>query len=200
MSYRNKSVLFQKLHQLKLMVTDEFSMVGYERFHDMNLCLCKILHGDIRKNDFGGISILLVGDLYQLPPVMQWPIFQQPKIRKPGDMAPFPWHSFALHELTQIMHQKDTKFSNLLNVICMRQPEESSLEDLMLTSHELSVASTHKDYPKNAMHVFATNAEAALWNDTMLNHLEGEMYTYLADDCRKDRLANIANVSFSDIP
>ena len=47
MSYRNKSVLFQKLHQLKLMVTDEFSMLGSERFHDMNICLCKVLHGDI---------------------------------------------------------------------------------------------------------------------------------------------------------
>ena len=47
MSNRNKSVLFQNLHQLKLMVTDEFSMVVSERFHDMNMCLCKVLHGDI---------------------------------------------------------------------------------------------------------------------------------------------------------
>ena len=73
---QNKSVLFQKLHQLKLMVTDEFSMVGFERFPDMNLQLCKILQGNMRKNDFGGISLLLVGDLYQLPPVMQCPVFQ----------------------------------------------------------------------------------------------------------------------------
>ena len=49
---------------------------------------------------------------------------------------------------------------------------------------------------KNAMHVFATNAEAALWNETMLNYLEGEVSTSVADDCRKDRLANIANVVF----
>ena len=67
-SYETKAVLFQKLQQLKLMVIDEISMVGSQQFQDINTHLCKILHGDIKKNDFGGISMLLVGDLYQLPP------------------------------------------------------------------------------------------------------------------------------------
>ena len=104
MSYENKAVLLQKLQQLKLMVTDEISMVGNERFRDMSLHLCKILHGDIWKNDFGGISMLVVGDLYQLPPVMHCPIYQQTVIREPGDMAPLLWHTYMLHELKQIMH------------------------------------------------------------------------------------------------
>ena len=123
-SSESKAVLFQKLQQLKLMVVDEISMVGSQLFQDINTRLCKILHGDIRKNDFGGISMLLVGDLYQLPPVMQSPIFSQQKIKQPGDMAPSPWHTFSLHELTQIMRKKGLKFSNLLNVVCMKQPEE----------------------------------------------------------------------------
>ena len=48
-NYESKSVLFSKLQQLKLMVTDEASMVGSPRFHDMNLHLCKIMHGNIQK-------------------------------------------------------------------------------------------------------------------------------------------------------
>ena len=147
---------------LKLMVTDGISMVGNERFHDMSLRLCKILHGDIWKNDFGGISMLVVGDLYQLPPVMQCPIYQQTVIREPGDMASLLWHTFMLHELKQIMHQKDPEFSKMLNVVCVEQPEENSIEDLMLRSHELSIDVLHQEYPKSAMHVFATNADAAL--------------------------------------
>ena len=69
----------------------------------------------------------------------------------------------------------------------------------MLNSCELSINHNYNDYPNNAMHVFATNAEAALWNETMLNYLEGEVYTSVADDSRKDRLANIANVVFSKL-
>ena len=87
----------------------------------------------------------------------------------------------------------------MLNVIRMKPPEENSPENLMLKFHELSINHNHKDYPKNAMHVFATNAEAALWNETMLNYLEGEVYTSVTHDCRKDSLANIANVVFSKL-
>ena len=46
-------------------------------------------------------------------------------------MAPSPWHTFMLHELGQIMHQKDIQFSNLLNVVCMKQPDHNSQEDQM---------------------------------------------------------------------
>ena len=89
--------------------------------------------------------MLLVWDLYQLPPVMQCPIFQQPSIRRPGDMAQSSWHTFILHELKQIMCQQDTNFSNMLNVIWMKQPEENSLEDLMLKSCGLSNNHNHKE-------------------------------------------------------
>ena len=185
MSYENKTVLFQKL---KLMVTNEISMVGNERFCDMGLRLCKILHGDIWKNDFGGISMLVFGDLYQLPPVMQCPIpiYQQTVIKEPDDMTLLLWHTFILHELKQIMHQKDPEFSKMLNVVCVKQPEENSIEDIMLRSCELSIDALHSEYPKSAMHVFATNADAALWNNKMLENIEGEIYSYIADDSRKD--------------
>ena len=50
------------------------------------------------------------------------------------------------------------------------------------------------------MHVFATNAEAALWNENMLEDLQSEMFSYVADDSRKDCLGNIAKIIFSDSP
>ena len=199
-SYETKAVLFQKLQQLKLMVIDEISMVGSQQFQDINTHLCKILHGDIKKNDFGGISMLLVGDLYQLPPVMQCPIFKQHKIQQPGDMAPSPWHTFILHELTEIMHQKDVKFSNLLNVVKMEQPQEGSEEDILLKSRELLIDISQPDYPKNAMYVFATNAEVTSWNNIMIDSIEGQSYIYIADDSKKDKLASIANIAFPENP
>ena len=88
----------------------------------------------------------------------------------------------------------------MLKMVYVKQPGENSIEDLMLRSHELSNDALHPEYPKSAMHVFATNAHAALWNNKMLENIEGEMYSYIADDSRKDRLANRVNVVFSDKP
>ena len=69
----------------------------------------------------------------------------------------------------------------------LKQPEENSVEDVKLKSRELTVDVSHPDYPKPAIHVFATNAEAGAWNNILLNNLDGESYIYVADDSRKDK-------------
>ena len=58
---------------------------------------------------FAGITIIAVGDLYQLPPIRQKPIFADYNLCHP-------WHCFKMIELDEIMRQKgDLKFTELLN-------------------------------------------------------------------------------------
>ena len=64
---------------------------------------------------FGNVCILAVGDLYQLPPVKQSPIYapvRDPVERLNGNL----WkEEFILHELDQVMRQKDNvEFAELL--------------------------------------------------------------------------------------
>ena len=66
---------------------------------------------------FGGISILAVGDLYQLPPVMQPPLFSivtdsYAQLHGSGSL----WvDNFMMIELDEVMRQKgDSTFSELL--------------------------------------------------------------------------------------
>ena len=92
------------------------------------------------------------------------------------------------------------QFSDLLNVVRIRQPDHNSVEDQMLKAQEIKIDDTQSEYPRHAMHVFATNEETTMWNDKMLKDLKNEMFSYVADDSRKDRLANLANVAFSDTP
>ena len=65
---------------------------------------------------FGGISVICVGDLFQLHPVMDRWIFKQPQ-NDYSILAPNVWTDhFKLYELTQIMRQKDDReFAELLN-------------------------------------------------------------------------------------
>ena len=202
LSYEKKAILVNRLSQLKLLVTDEISMVGSPQLEDINSRLCMI-HGspDASSHNFGGVSILAVGDLYQLPPVKSCAIYKRPNvIREPGDLAPLPWHDFELHELTQSMRQKDIEFSKVLNVIRVKVPESGSHEDKVLQSRQLNLDEDDPSYPRHAMHVYARNVHAMTRNNKMLESLDGETYICNAKDREKDTHANIADVTFSNNP
>ena len=82
----------------------------------MNQMMCA-LKGTTDGN-WGDICVLTVGDVYQLPPVGQCPIYMSPQIvHTLNDIAPNGWEKMQLHELTQSMRQKDMKFVNCLNNI-----------------------------------------------------------------------------------
>ena len=59
--------------------------------------------------DFGGVSLLLVGDFYQLPPGNNHYIIRN---MSPTDA----WYNFEMKELTEIVRQSsDPSFAALLN-------------------------------------------------------------------------------------
>ena len=67
----------ENLKHLKILIIDEMSLLGADMLYKIHLRLSQ----EIFQNDllFGGISVLLVGDLLQLPPVNAAFIFKQPK-------------------------------------------------------------------------------------------------------------------------
>ena len=145
-----------KLEHMMLSITDEISVVGFKQFQSMNQTICTIK--GTTDGNWGDICVLAVGDLYQLPPVGQCPIYMSLQIvYMLNDIAPNGWEKMHLHELTQSMRQKYLNIINFLNKICTTVPFESSEEDRMLQSHELKLHSTHENYPHDAMHVYAQN-------------------------------------------
>ena len=142
-SWEKRSKMQLKLEHMKLSITDEISMVSFKQFQSMNQTMC-ILKGTIDGN-LGDICVLAVGDLYQLPPVGQCPIYMSPQIvHTLNDIAANGWEKMQLHELTQSMRQKDLKSVNCLNKICTTVPLEGSEEDRMLQACELALNWNHK--------------------------------------------------------
>ena len=77
-------------------------MVGYKKFLNMNKTMCTI-KGNYNA-DWGNICVLAIGDLYQLPPVGQSPIYKPPEmIHSLNNFVPNGWEKMKLHELTQTM-------------------------------------------------------------------------------------------------
>ena len=98
----------------------------------MNETMCTV-KGTYDGN-WGNICVLAFGDLYQLSPVVQFPVYITPHTATTlSDMAPNGWEDMQLHELTHIMRQRDMEFAECLNNIHRATPEEKkSAEDILL--------------------------------------------------------------------
>ena len=66
---------------------------------------------------FGGVSIVAIGDLFQLQSVMNGYIFKHIDSNEYGILAPNVWQElFKMFELNQIMRQRESKlFAEMLN-------------------------------------------------------------------------------------
>ena len=106
---------------MKALVTDEISMVDKQSFDDLNRNMREIFDEDqILNKDFGGKSMLVVGDFLQLPAKVM--IFQS--------MTPTnAWHLFRFHELTEIVRQSsDPSFAKLLNRVRIGEHNDTDVK------------------------------------------------------------------------
>ena len=195
-NWEKKSAMHIKLHNLALCIIDEISMVGSSTFKRVSETLKKI---KCNTNDWGGICILAVGDFYQLPPIGQYPVYMQPtNIRAPGDLSPPLWNDFLVHELDEVMRQKNKDFAHALNKIRKAVPEKDSSVDFMLRSCEMNIPHTDPAYPINAMHVYAQNKHCAEWNNTRLDSIQDTLYTNNAHDVSKDGSISMSQITITE--
>jgi len=136
LSHDKLNTLRTKLSRLMFVIIDEVSMVGSNMLLEIHRRLQQI-KGASDNKVFGGVSILAVGDLYQLPPVGQTPLFSTvndcyAQLYGSGSL----WvDHFLMHELTQIMRQRgDSAFSELL---CRVRTDSCTSDDIrVLKSRE----------------------------------------------------------------
>ena len=113
---------------------------------------------------FAGISVIVVGDLYQLPPVMQRPVYAD--YHDEMFNIYHLWRVFKMCGLEQVMRQRgDTRLIELLNNIRIGRLLET---DINLLKTRLITKET-ENYPVHALHIFAENEPARQHNSYMLN-------------------------------
>ena len=104
-----------QLGGVKLVFIDEISMVGHTMFNVQIDTRLKDTKGS--PLPFGGVSIIGIGDLFQLQPVMDDYIFKEMDNLEYGMLAPNMWQElFKMFELYEIMRQRESKlFAETLN-------------------------------------------------------------------------------------
>ena len=179
-----------QLKKLKVIFIDEISMVGSGMFNFLNLRLQQIMGN---KQPFGGISLITVGDLFQLKPVFDKWIFENSQIGCDALASNIWAEYFTLFELTEIMRQKDDKeFAELLNGL--REGKHSKDDIAPLKQTFLNVRPEEDNYPFNITHLFTTNAPVHAHNNvqyTFSKNYKGEVKAVdfivrdISDDLRK---------------
>jgi len=184
LTFEKLNTVRSKLENLQLIIIDEVSMVGSDMLLNIHRRLDEIKGISGEGIYFGNVCVLAVGDLYQLPPVMQRPIFEPVKdamARLNGSI----WkNEFTFHELFEIMRQKDdSAFAELLCRIRIGQGTREDIE--ILQSREISTADT--SYPENALHVFAYNADVDRHNSDKLDKIATKEQVFIrASDDKTD--------------
>lgn len=120
----------KKLYKaIESIVIDEVSMVRA----DLLDCMDRFLRISREKKNvpFGGVQMIFIGDLYQLPPVItrdDQAIFKQYKSGYFFDAEVFDDLKMEFIELEKIYRQKDQKFIDLLNAVRNRSVTEKDIE------------------------------------------------------------------------
>ncbi len=170
---KNKS-LYRALDAL---VIDEVSMVradmmdGVDRFMRLN--------GPRSKEPFGGVQLIVIGDPFQLPPVISTEAEQQ--YLRANYKTPYFFSARSLREaglktveMEYVYRQKDSVFISLLNAVRNKTANRSDLERLN--------ARCFPDFrpPEDEAHVTltTTNRRADEINTDRLNALKGRTYRF----------------------
>ena len=169
----------QLLRKMELLVIDEISMVRADVMDAID-CILR----SVRRNHsapFGGVQLLCIGDLYQLPPVAQnheWSILQE------YYASPFFFDSMVIREqmpvlieLDKIYRQKEDSFVRLLNKVRNNAMDEDDFDDLHMRYHP----GFRPERDENFITLTSHNKQADLINTTELERLFGAPFSYKAD-------------------
>ncbi len=165
--------------KLETIIIDEVSMLRADLLDCVDSFLR--LYGPDSTKPFGGIQMIFIGDLYQLPPVVmekEIDIFST-HYESPYFFSAPVFKSFFLEvvELEKVYRQKDQAFVELLNRI-----RSNSLNDNDLTVLNRRFLPEFKSNDDQFyIYLTTTNKKADEINNEHLNAIEGKMYQSTAD-------------------
>ena len=175
------------LREVEIIIIDEVSMLRADVLDMIDFSLRHIRRNPMR---FGGVQMLFIGDLYQLPPVVR-----DENVLKMFYNSPFFFESYAVREvplitieLTKVYRQKDEKFLEILNAI--RDGDKDNID-----FDELNSRFDPNFEPSDEAYVYLTshNRMADHINQSKLNDLGGKSYFYKASiigDFRENNYPN----------
>ncbi len=165
------------LLDMETLLIDEVSMLRADTLDAMDAVLQHV-RGNLKP--FGGVQIVMIGDLFQLPPVIT---NDEAPILKKHYSSPFFFDAHVIRriqlvciELTEVYRQHDPLFLKLLNNIRLNAPDRQDLKLLSSKCKDNSDAPLETGYIRLTTH--RINAEEV--NRQELAKLPGKVFSFQA--------------------
>ncbi|MBU1086892.1 MAG: AAA family ATPase [Candidatus Omnitrophica bacterium] len=165
------------VEKLDAIVIDEVSMVRSDIMDGIDYAL-RVNRGEYNL-PFGGVQVILFGDLFQLSPVVG---YQERKIIESQYQSPYffsakVWENSKLvkYELNKVYRQKDNEFIEILNKVRMDECEEDELKKI----NQRVVKNIEHD-SKGIVTLTTTNKDAANINIECLSKIKAKEFNYTA--------------------
>ncbi len=165
------------MRTLDLLVIDEISMVRADVLDAIDRTLRRFKN---RQKPFGGVQLLMIGDLQQLAPVVkqdEWGL-----LRREYD-TPFFFSSKALKEypyvsieLTEVFRQQDENFISLLNKVRENKLDEAARKEL----NSRHIPGFAPDEEEGYITLCTHNISAQRINESKLHELPGKRKVFRA--------------------
>ena len=162
------------LKRIDTIVIDEISMVRADLLDAIDERLREAFNTDI---PFGGIQVIMFGDVYQLPPVVENGLAQYFEAVHGGHFFfnALAWREaeFKIYELSQVFRQKDTSFKNILNAV----RDGTVIDEQIAQLNERCGVTIPAE---GTLTLAPTNSLVTNINQQRLNRLGGKAYEYKA--------------------
>lgn len=163
------------IRNMELLIIDEVSMLRADLLDAVDFMLQSVRK---RKVPFGGVQVLFIGDLLQLPPVVK---DEEWRFLKKYYKGKFFFHSHAVQqspplyiELSKIFRQTDDAFISILNNLRNNQISAQDIENLNQYVKPDFDLKANKGYITLTTH----NNKADAMNAEALSDLNGKLITY----------------------
>lgn len=168
------------IRSLELIVIDEISMVRADVLDQIDVILRKLRISE-RHKPFGGVQLLMIGDLSQLPPVAkqeEWDFLSQ------YYQTPYFFSSRVLQEsryltitLQHIYRQSDYKFINILNHV----RDNTITQEIITQLNQRYNPEIYSQKQKGYIILCSHNNQANKINEDKLRLIDNKSYFYSAE-------------------
>jgi ATP-dependent DNA helicase PIF1 len=164
------------LRHADMIIIDEISMVRSDTIDAIDRILRSSKASQL---PFGGVQMIMFGDVYQLPPVVVGAQLQNYFLAKYGGAYFFNAHvwrraTLTIYELQTVFRQADEDFRDLLNEVRNGSYSKETLSKFATRVTTLS------ETPTDIVTLTSTNEAARQINEARLSRLRGKMKTYSA--------------------
>ena len=172
----------KELQHMEVLIIDEVSMMPIEHLHMIDKRMQSIFGNHL---PFGGKMVILVGDFLQLRPVSAHPIYTKLAEKETRDTKEkfdnfnkdMLWGYFKLHELIEVVRQKDSFFKEVLLAIaygCLTDEHIAYLREREFKNES--------EIPDSAIRLFYKNSDVDAFNKSKLEKMEGDLIIVESND------------------